>query len=82
MKVQIKGAFKRYFFATKKSNKKVDKIYMKFSSISNTSVLKSLYSLFQNQHPHFLLLTLFRRISQPSGQDEKITKIKQVGHKF
>ena len=43
----------------KKSNKKVDRLCMKFSSVSNTSVQRCLYPLFQNQRSHFLLFHLF-----------------------
>ena len=35
MKVQVKGALKSYFFCQQKSNKKADKLCMKFSSTSN-----------------------------------------------
>ena len=43
----------------KKSNKKVDRLCMKFSSVSNTSVQRCLYPLFQNHRSHFLLFHLF-----------------------
>ena len=43
----------------KKSNKKVDRLCMKFSSVSHTSVQRCLYPLFQNQRSHFLLFHLF-----------------------
>ena len=69
MKVQVKRAFKGYFFVTKKNNKKADKLCIKFTSYFNRSVLGCLYPLFQNQCPQFLRLHLFRRISQSSGQD-------------
>ena len=44
---------------------------MKFPSTSNSSVQRCLYPLFQNQRFHFLLPPLFRRIFQPSGQDQQ-----------
>ena len=69
MKVQVKRAFKSYFLPPK-NNKKADRLSMKFSSTSNTSEQKCLYPLFQNQSSHFLVPPLFRRISQPSGQDQ------------
>ena len=47
---------------------------MKFSSTSNTSVQRYLYSLFQNQRPHLSLLHLFRRISQLLCQDQQNSK--------
>ena len=53
MKVQVKRVFKSYFLSTK--NKKADRLFMKFSSISNTNVQRYLYPLFQNQSSHFLL---------------------------
>ena len=55
MKVQLKRVFKSYFLSTK--NKKADRLYMKFSSTSNTNVQRYLYlyPLFQNQSSHFLL---------------------------
>ena len=68
MKVQVKRAFKGYFLSPKKNNKKADRLYIKFSSTFNTRVQRCLYPLFQNQRPHFLLLHLSRRLSQPSGQ--------------
>ena len=37
-KVQVKRAFKGYFFVTKKNNKKADRLCMKFSSTFNTSM--------------------------------------------
>ena len=67
MKVQVKRVFKGYFFVTKKT-KKAERLFMKFSSTSNTSVQRSLYLPFQNQWVHFLLLHLFQRMSQSSGQ--------------
>ena len=68
MKVQVKRTFKGYFFCHQKCNKKADRLCMKFSSNCNISVQRYLYLLFQNQYPHFLLLHLFGRMSQPSGQ--------------
>ena len=41
---------------------------MKFPSTFNTSVQRCLYPLFQNQRRHFLLLHVFLRMSQSSGQ--------------
>ena len=73
MKIQVKRAFKSYFLSPK-NNKKVDRFCIKFSSAFNTSVQGCLYSLFQNQCPHFLLKHLFQRISQPSGQDQQNDK--------
>ena len=35
-----------------------------------------LYSLFQNQSPHFLLSSLFWNLSQPLGQDQQNSKQK------
>ena len=72
MKVQFRRAVKGYFFCHQKNNKKAERLYMKFSSTFNTSVQRYLYPLFRNQHAHFLLLHLFRRMSQPSGQDMKM----------
>ena len=63
-------AFKTYF-CHQKSNKKADRLRMKFSSTSNTSVQRCLYSLFQNQCPQFLLSHLFWKLSQRSGQDQQ-----------
>ena len=74
MKVQVKRAFKSYFLSPK-NNKRADRLCIKFSSTFNTSVLRCLYPLFQNQHPHFLLPHLFRRMSQPPGQVLLITTI-------
>ena len=51
--------------------KKKTRHCMKFSSTSNTSVQRCLHPVFQNQLPHFLLPTLFQRISQPWGQDQQ-----------
>ena len=62
-------------FLSPKNNKRADRLCIKFSSTFNTSVLRCLYPLFQNQHPHFLLPHLFRRISQPPGQVLLITTI-------
>ena len=73
MKVEAKRAFKSYLLSPKK-HKKVDRLCMKFSSPSNVSVQRCLYCLFQNQRPYFLLLHLFWRISQPSGQDQQNCK--------
>ena len=56
-------------FLSPKNNKKADRFCMKCSSNFNTSVQRCLYILFENQHFHCLLPYLFRRISQPSGQD-------------
>ena len=53
MKVQVKRACKSFFFCKQKSNKKADRLCMQFSSTSNTSVQRCLYSLFQNQSPIF-----------------------------
>ena len=69
MKVQVQRTFKGYFFCHQKNNEKADRLCMKFSSAFNTSVQRCLYPLFQNQRPHFLLLHLFQRMSQPSVQD-------------
>ena len=52
MKVQVKRAFKSYFFVTKK-NKKAGRLCIKFSSTSDTIMQRCLYSLFQNKHPLF-----------------------------
>ena len=43
---------------------------MKFSSTSNTSVHGCLYPLFQNQSSRFLKLHLFRRMSEPSSENQ------------
>ena len=74
MKVQVKRAFKSYFL-TAENNKKADRLCIKFSSTCNTSVLRYLYPLFQNRHPHFLLPHLFWKMSQPPGQVLLITTI-------
>ena len=82
MKVQVKRAFETYFLSPK-NLKTAYKLCMKFSStiyaevpISpiNTNVQRCLYPLFQAQRPHFLMLHLFRRISQLSGQDQQNDK--------
>ena len=54
-----------------KNNKRADRLCMKFSSIFNTSAPRCLYPLFQNQCLHFLLLHLFWRMSQHSGQHQQ-----------
>ena len=41
---------------------------------TNTSVQRCLYPLFQNQSPHFLLFSLFWKLSQPLGQDQQNSK--------
>ena len=74
MKLQVKRAFKSYFLLPK-NNKRVDRLCIKFSSTFNTSVLRCIYPLFQNQHPQFLLLHIFRRISQSPGKVLLITTI-------
>ena len=74
MKVQVKRAFKSYFLSLK-NNKRADWLCIKFSSTFNTSVLRCLDPLFQNQHPHFLLPHLFQRMSQPPGQVLLVTTI-------
>ena len=43
-------------------------------SWTNTSVQRCLYPLFQNQSPHFLLSSLFWKLSQPLGQDQQNSK--------
>ena len=58
MKVQVKRALRSYCLS-QKSNKKVDRFCMKFSSVSITSVQRCLYPLFQNHRSHFLLFHLF-----------------------
>ena len=63
-----------------KINKKADRLYMKFSSNFNASVQRCLCPLFQNQNPHFLLLHLFRRMSQPSGFYHHFSKQKEITH--
>ena len=70
MKVQVKRAFKRYFLSPK-NFKTAHRLCMKFSSTFKTSVQRCLYPLFKNQRPHFLLLHLFLRMFQPSGQDQQ-----------
>ena len=47
---------------------------MKFFSVSNRSVQRFLYTLFQIQRPLFLLFPLFRRISQPSVQEKMLNE--------
>ena len=59
-KVQVKRAFKGYFFVTKKT-KNAERLFMKFSSTFKTSVQRSLYLPFQNQRHYFLLLHLFSK---------------------
>ena len=68
-KCRSRELLKAIFFCHQKNNKKADRLCMKFSSAFNTSVQRCLYPLFQNQRPHFLLLHLFQRMSQPSVQD-------------
>ena len=41
---------------------------------TNTSVQRCLYPLFQNQSPHFLLSSLFWKLSQPLGQNQQNSK--------
>ena len=41
---------------------------------TNTSVQRCLYPLFQNQSLHFLLSSLFWKLSQPLGQDQQNSK--------
>ena len=41
---------------------------------TNNSVQRCLYALFQNQSPHFLLSSLFWKLSQPLGQDQQNSK--------
>ena len=41
---------------------------------TNNSVQRCLYPLFQNQSPHFLLFSLFWKLSQPLGQDQQNNK--------
>ena len=72
MKVQVKLAFKSYFLSLK-SNKKADRLCMKFSSTSNTSVQSCLYLLTQNQCPHFLLSPLlFKEYLNPQVRINKM----------
>ena len=66
MKLQIKRAFENLYFCHPKNNKKTNNLCMKFSSTFNTSVQMCLYPLFQDRRRRF-----FRRMSQPSGQDQK-----------
>ena len=68
IKVEVKRDVKSYF-CHQKSNKKAEKLYMKISSALNTSVRRCL-----NQRLHFLLLHLFRRMSQASVQDQQDSK--------
>ena len=53
---------------------------MKFFWTFKTSVQRCLYPLFQNQHTHFLLLYLFWRMSQISGQDQQNGKENTVDY--
>ena len=46
-----------------KNNKKADRLCMKFSSNSNTSVQRCLYPLFQNQRAHSAALLFSKNIS-------------------
>ena len=41
---------------------------------TNSSKQRCLYPLFQNQSPHFLLSSLFWKLSQPLGQDQQNSK--------
>ena len=75
MKVQVKS-----YFRSHKNNKKADRLCKNFSSTSNTSVQRCLYLLFQNQRPHFLLIPLFWRISQPSGSINKMVNEHAVSY--
>ena len=59
-------------FCHQRNNKRADRLCMKFSSTSNTSVQWCLYPPFQNQRPSFLLPPLFWRLYQPSSQDQKV----------
>ena len=63
-KVEVKRDFKSYFLSPK-INREAERLCMKCSSTSNTYVQRCLYPLFQNQHPHFLLLHFFQRMPQP-----------------
>ena len=60
-KYRSKGLSKA-IFCHKISNKKADRLCMKFSSTPNTSVQRCLYPIFQNQCPHFLLSALFWKL--------------------
>ena len=64
IKVEVKGDFKSYFLSPK-INSKADRLYMKFSSTSNTCVHRCLYPLFQNQHPYFMLVHFFEECLNP-----------------
>ena len=75
MKVQVKRAFKFFFLPEKKA----DRLRIKFSLTSNTSLQRWLYPLFQNHRFHFLLLLVFQRIFQPSGQDQQNGKQTHCG---
>ena len=80
MKVQVKRAFKSYFFCHRKSNKKADRLYMKFSSTSNTSVQRYLYPLFQNQSPHFLLPVFSENYLNPQARINKMVNKHTVNY--
>ena len=67
-KYRSKELLKAIFCHQKNNNKKADRLYMKFSSTLNTNVQRCLNPLLQNQRRHFLLVHLFRRMSQPSSQ--------------
>ena len=65
-------------FSHQKNNKKGDRLCMKFSLTSNTSVQRCLYPLFQNQCPHFLLSPLFWKLSSQNYLNPKVRINKMV----
>ena len=74
MKLQVKRAFKSYFFCNQKSNKKAGQLCMKFSSASNISVQRCLYLLFQIQCPIFCCPLFSKNYLNPQARINKMIK--------
>ena len=69
IKVQVKRAFKSYL--SPKNIRKKDRLWMKISSTSKLKCAEVPMLPISKLCPHFLLLHLFRRMSQSSGQDQQ-----------
>ena len=68
MKVQVKRALKSYFFCHQNSNKKEERLYMKFSSPPNTSVKSSIW----DQLPIFCCHFFFEENINPQVRINKM----------
>ena len=72
MKVQVNRTFKCYsFLSPKKTMKKQTCSAWNFFQPTNTGTQKCVNLSLQNQHSHFLLNTLFRRVSLRPGLDQQ-----------